>query len=78
MVGRLSLNLHYLGLCSFYAIYEVAGDGSYVSGASGPRHSGGSLRSIIIFYLFFELLESLTIIGIIVIDDLSLAFSYLG
>lgn len=78
MVGRLSLNLDYLSLCSFYAIYEIAGDGSNVSGASGPRHCGCCLRSIVIFYLFFELFQSLTIIGIVVIDDLSLSFSYLG
>ena len=78
MVGGLSLDLDHLCLGALGSVYGVGGYRSDVSGAPGPGHRGGSVRSVVIVDLFFELFESLTIIVVVVIDDLGLSFPHSG
>ena len=78
MIRGLSLDFDYPGLSPLCAIYGVGGDRPNISGTSGPCYSGGSLRAVVRINLFFELLKSLTIIVIVVIDDLPLFLPHSG
>lgn len=72
MIGRLSLDFHYLCLCPFHAINGISRDRPNIRLTSGPCHRAHCMRSVVIINLFFELLKSLTIIVIVIIDNLRL------
>lgn len=78
MIGRLSLNFHYLRLRPFHAIYSIGRDRPNIGLTPSPCHRTRSLCSVIIINLFFELLKSLTIIVIVIIDNLPLCLPYSG